>query len=55
MAISFNSVGFALGTSEDSIFVDKITINPRHGIVKGQSSQLTATISPDDVSSRMIE
>lgn len=55
MTVSFNSVGFALGTSEDSIFVDKITINPRHGIVKGQSSQLTATISPDDVSSRMVE
>ena len=55
MVISFNSAGFALETSEDSIFVDKITINPRHGIVKGQSSQLTATISPDDVSSRMVE
>ncbi len=55
MVISFNSAGFALETSEDSIFVDKITINPRHGIVKGQSAQLTATISPDDVSSRMVE
>ncbi len=53
--ISFNSVGFALGTSEDSIFVDEITINPRHGIVKGESAQLTATLSPDDVSSRMVE
>lgn len=55
MSISFNSVGFALETSEDSIFVDKITINPKHGIVEGEFAQLTATISPDDVSGRMVE
>ena len=55
MAVSFNSVGFALETGEESIFVDAITINPRHGIVQGEFAQLTATISPDDVSSRMVE
>ena len=55
MAVSFNSVGFALETGEDSIFVDAIAINPRHGIVQGEFAQLTATISPDDVSSRMVE
>ncbi len=55
MSISFNSVGIALETSEDSIFVDKITINPKHGIVEGEFAQLTATLSPDDVSDRLVE
>lgn len=55
MALSFNSVSFALATSDDSIFVDELKINPRHGIVQGEFAQLTATLNPEDVSSRMVE
>lgn len=55
MALSFNSVSFALATSDDSIFVDELKINPRHGIVQGEFAQLTAILNPEDVSSRMVE
>ncbi len=55
MALSFNSVGFAFATNDDSIFVDELKINPRHGIVQGEFTQLTATLTPEDVSSSMVE
>ncbi len=51
----FSYVVFATETRDDTVFIDEITISPRHGIVEGTTSQLTATLSPQNASSTLVE
>lgn len=55
LVIAFGSVSFAIESDNDFLNVDSISICERHGIVEGESVQLTAALTPESAVSSAVK